>query len=298
VPAIVVNGRSDGPTLLLSAAIHGPELTGTEVIRQVCREVINPEQLRGAIIALPIANPYAYRAVSWFNPEDGYNLNRVFPGSAGGWLTSRLAYAIMENAVKQSNAIIDFHTSCGPQLVWSILEYDEEKLDLYRRSKELADAFGLGIVEQETKNMPHRAGAITEAAAELNIPAMTVELEIWRRIIPSSVEVGVRGALNVMRKLDMIDGKIEPQTGNPKVFKGVYKWTEIFSNEGGLVEFVKNPGDNVKEGELITRIRNPFGDVLDEVKSPVSGIIFDYPIFNNQAVRSGELMVFIGSPKK
>jgi hypothetical protein len=298
VPAIVVNGRSDGPTLLLSAAIHGPELTGTEVIRQICREVINPEQLRGAIIALPIANPYGYRAVSWYNPEDGYNLNRSFPGSPDGWLTGRLAYAIMENAVKQSNAIIDFHTSCEPQLVWITLKYDEGKQDLYRRSKELADAFGLGIVQQETKKMPHRAGTLVEAAGDLDIPGIGVEFEVWRRIIPSSVKVGVRGALNVMRKLDMLDGKIEPQTGNPKIFKGVYKWTEIFSNEGGLVEFVKNPGDNVKEGELITRIRNPFGDVLEEIMSPVSGIIFNYPIFNNQAVRTGELMVFIGSPKQ
>ena len=81
VPTIVVNGAHEGPRLWLSAVVHGPEATGTEVIRRVLREELDPTKLRGSIIALPIANPLAFQAATYDTPEDGYNLNRVFPGN-------------------------------------------------------------------------------------------------------------------------------------------------------------------------------------------------------------------------
>jgi len=293
---MVMNGANDGPTVLLSAAVHGPEITGTEVIRRVCREIVDPGELRGAIIALPIANPYAYRAASWINVEDGFNLNRAFPGSESEWITSRLAHAIMEHAVKRADAVVDLHCMCEPSMLWTHVKFaGDEALD--RRAMDLANVFGLGVVEQDISRMAHRSGGMLQAAAAHDIPGITPELLYWRRVDPASVAVGVRGTLNVLCHMDMLAGDVEPQDPDVNTFTGIVEWTEIFANEGGLVEFVAMPGDHLEEGQTIARIRNPFGDVLEVVTSPVAGIMLGYPIFNNQAVRTGEMLIFIGSPR-
>lgn len=297
VPVMVMNGAKDGPILLLSAVVHGPEITGTEVIRQICRELVDPADLHGAIIALPIANPFAYREASWHNVEDGFNLNRAFPGNNSNWLTSRLAHAIMENAVKRADAVVDLHCMCEPSMLWTHIKFSgDESLD--NRTVGLASAFGLGLVEQDISVMVHRSGGMLQAAAALNIPGITPELLYWRRVDPRSVKVGVRGTMNILRHLEMLEGEIESHDPGLNTFSGIVDWIEIFANEGGLVEFVAMPGDPLAKGQTVARIRNPFGDILESIESPVDGLMLGYPIFNNQAVRTGEMLVFIGSPRE
>lgn len=293
IPVMILRGRQDGPALMVSAAIHGPEITGTEVIRRLCREIIDPQTLRGTIVALPIANPFAYRAASWTTPEDGYNLNRTFPGDPRTWLSMRVANLILEHVVRKVQYIVDLHCMCEPSILFSHVHRSEHE-DVYRRARGMAEAFGLGIIEQDVRQMQHRAGSLLEAAAGMGIPGITPELQAWRRVHATSVDVGVRGVLNVMRLLEMTDGAVEPQPDGVTV-PGVHRWVEIFSNEGGLVEFSCAPGQPVRTGQPVARIRDPFGEVLEEVSSPVDGFLVGYPVFGNQAVRTGELLVFIGT---
>ena len=105
IPLIVVNGAQEGPRLWISAVIHGPEATGTEVIRRVLREELDPKKLRGSIICTPVANPLSFQAATYDTPEDGYNLNRVFPGSPNGSITQRMAHVIYEQ-VKRCDFIV------------------------------------------------------------------------------------------------------------------------------------------------------------------------------------------------
>ncbi len=296
IPVIVLNGAHDGPTLMLSAAIHGPEVTGTEIIRRICREIINPRTLRGAVIALPIANPFGYRAVSWINPEDGFNLNRTFPGNPHTWISMRVASVIFEQVVRNVNAIVDLHCMCEPSILFSHVHRSGDE-DVYRRAMTMAEAFGLGVIEQDVRQMQHRGGTMLEAAAAIGIPGITPELQAWRRVHPVSVDVGVRGVLNVMRLLKMLDGRIEAQPEGVTV-PGVFRWIEIFSNQGGLVEFACTPGQPLKTGQAVARIRDPYGDVLEEINSPVDGFLVGYPVFGNQAVRTGELLVFLGTARQ
>ena len=196
----------------------------------------------------------------------------------------------------RADAIVDLHCMCEPSMLWTHVKFSgDETLD--RRAMDMANVFGLGVVEQDISRMAHRSGGILQAAAAYNIPGITPELLYWRRIDPTSVEVGVRGTLNVLRHMGMLPGDIVSLEPDINTFTGIVEWTEIFANEGGLVEFVAMPGSRLDEGQTIARIRNPYGDVLEEVQSPVSGIMLGYPIFNNQAVRTGEMLIFIGSPR-
>lgn len=295
LPVVVVNGSDDGPVLLLVSTMHGPEITGIEIIRRLYREILDPSQVRGGVIGLPIANPYAYRACSWLTPQDGMNLNRAFPGTPDKWATGRLARLILDSVVAKADYILDYHTMCEPTMMYCNVKRTS-KVDVADRSMAMARAFGLSVVELVVEaNMEHRAGTMLEAAAFLGKPGLSVELEVWRRMPEHAVTVGTRGTLNVMKHLGILSGELQSQTDVP-IVPQTLSWHEIFADRGGLVQFTKKPYQEVRNGEVIARIRDPFGDVLDNVQSPVGGYLIGYPVFWNQAVGTGEMLAFLGSP--
>ena len=107
----IVNGALEGPTLYLGGLIHGPEIIGVEVILQIIRQLVDPKKLKGAIIAIPIQNPLAYRTSSYHSLEDGLNANQIFPGDIDKSLTNRLVAHIYQDALSQSDCAIDFHSN-------------------------------------------------------------------------------------------------------------------------------------------------------------------------------------------
>ncbi len=296
IPVIIVQGKTEGPTLLLTSTIHGPEITGTEVIRKICREIVSPDELKGTIIALPICNPFAYRESSWTTPEDGMNLNRSFPGQKNRWLSESIARDIFDHAVLKSDYIVDFHCMCDPTILHSAVKggiTDES----WETSQKLAKAFGLPSIELRETNMDHRSGTMISAAERKGIYGITVELRVWRRIDKESVKVGVRGTLNVMRTLGMIDGSIESHPNLPSI-PSPLKWLEFFADRGGIVHFMKDPGEMVQKDEVFIEIRNPFGDLVQEFRSSEEAVVIGYPLFGNQAVGTGEMLAFLGAPIK
>jgi predicted deacylase len=292
IPLIVVNGSQDGPRLWVSAVIHGPEATGTEVIRRVLREHLDPKELRGSIISVPVANPLSFQAAEYDTPEDGYNLNRVFPGNPNGSITQRMAHVIYEQ-VKRCDFIIDLHANAVPAMQFAIVAHapDQSVVD---RSFEIARRFGITTrlmkVSEEANWASQRSGTLLEVAARDGIPGVIAELLYWYRIDPSSVDIGTRGVLNIMKALDMIDGEMEKQP--LEVIEGNLSGAEQTCQEGGLVFFTKNVGDEVREGETVAIVRNPYGDVLEEVKAPVTGWVTAYPLRKNQAAMSGDTVAF------
>ena len=109
LPVVAINGFADGPTLWVSAAIHGDELNGVEIIHRVLQQ-ISPHKLRGTLIAVPIVNVFGFIEQSRYLP-DRRDLNRSFPGSKRGSLASRLANLFMEEIVSRSTHGIDLHTA-------------------------------------------------------------------------------------------------------------------------------------------------------------------------------------------
>lgn len=296
IPVIAINGTQEGPTVVMTAALHGPEITGVEVIRRVCRELVQPSNLRGAIIAIPVANPYGFRTASWINLEDGININRAFPGGDRDWLTPRVAAVLLNNVISKADVVVDLHAMCEPSILFVIVKQTADR-EAFRKSLDLARLFGLPIAVSVVGQRPaHRAGSLIEVASERGIPGVAPEFQYWRRLVPSSVQVGVEGVLKVLRRLEMIDGEIRPQAALYSTVPSVFRLEEIFSNEGGLAEFVVAPAEPVRQGDTIVRIRNPYGDLLEEVGSPRDGFLVGYPVFNSQAVRTGEMLAFVGVP--
>ncbi len=133
-PLIVVNGASEGPLLWLGAGLHGTEIPGMEVIRRVTREAVDPGHLRGGIVAAPLLNPFSFHQHQMLTPQDGYNLNRVFPGDEAMLLSHRLAAQIARLA-DPCDACIDFHANPTPALQFSIVKHTGDEA-VWERSPE------------------------------------------------------------------------------------------------------------------------------------------------------------------
>lgn len=296
IPLIVVNGAQDGPTLLLTSAMHGPEITGSEVIRRLCREIIDPAKLKGTIIAAPVLNPFGFRHHEMNTPQDGYNLNRVFPGNSEALLSHRLAYIIYNQLVTNSDYIIDFHANPQPAMQFTIIKEGQHK-GAWEKSREMARAFGLTTIEMISSYERHRGGTLAESAANDGKAAMILELVSWRRMEEHSVVTGVRGTLNVMKYLGMIEGQQEKQEGVPAI-EGRLTRTEITATKGGFVHYLKELGEPIVKGEIIAILRDPWGDIVEEVKSPHDGWVLAWPFLGNQAIATGEIIVMIAFPKE
>lgn len=292
VPVVVLAGTQPGPRLLLAALLHGTELTGAEVIRRVINHV-DPATLRGQIVAVPMANPLAYLAHAQTTPRDGLNMNRVFPGQSSGSITQRMAHAIYTQCVRAADAVIDFHTNSYPAVHWVIAKTAGDALG--KRTEALAAAFGLTLGRYSRVRERQLVGTLVDAALDLNIPGILVELTAHTMLLPAPIAVGVRGTLNVMKALQMLPGAPEPQQGILIVPEGFTTNNRIRANGGGLVHRLKEPGQQVSSGEVVAEIRTPLGEITEQVRSPVSGFVLSFPRYHNQAVMTGDHVVFIAS---
>jgi predicted deacylase len=293
IPLIVVNGAEEGPVLWLDSTMHGPEIVGAEVIRRLTREVLDPARLRGVVIAAPILNPLAFLAHAYHTPQDNYNLNRVFPGNPRGLLSQRLAHLIMTEGIARADYVINMHCNPLPALMFNLVHAAGDETS--RRAQDMADAFGITTINMVVGYEPHRTGTIADSAMAAGKPTIVVELIAWRRLDEDGVRAGLRGTLNVMRRIGMLDGAEEPQTG-VQVLPGRLTRTEVTVDKGGLISFTKELGDPIRQGEVIALLRDPYGDVVEEVRSPVDGWILAYPSMHNQAAATGDFAAFLAFP--
>lgn len=262
MPVHVIRGKKDGPKLFVSAAIHGDELNGTEIIRRLLKLPVM-KRMRGTLLAVPIVNVYGVINHSRYLP-DRRDLNRSFPGSDKGSLAARLAHLFMKEIVSNCSHGIDLHTgaihrSNLPQ-IRANLDDDETSM--------LAQSFGVPVLI----NANLRDGSLREAAAEYGIPMLLYEAGEALRFHEVSIRAGVKGIINVMRALNMLPvvksrrrKKLEPFVARSS------SW--VRASASGLFRKVNGLGARVKRGEVLGLIDDPFGGEEMEVVSTVNGII-------------------------
>ena len=290
IPLMVLRGKQESPKLWLGAAMHGQELSGIPVIWRIVKDLVDPETLRGTVVGAPLLNPFSFNGRTYFTPEDGYNVNRVFPGDPKGLLTHRLANLIFEEGVKKCDYLIDFHCNMSTAMYFSIIKGAQGE-EAFEKAKMMAEAFGITTIEMILKHEAHRTGTLGDEAGKIGKPDLTIELVPWRVIDPEAVEVGVRGVLNVMKALDMIDGEVEEQTVD--VISGRLSRTELNATRGGLVSKLVDVGEAIKKDQVIGHIVNPFGEPIEDIVSPVDGWLLAWPMINNQAAGTGEHVAFL-----
>ncbi|RPJ32867.1 MAG: hypothetical protein EHM35_11105 [Planctomycetaceae bacterium] len=295
LPLIVVNGAMDGPVLMLSGAMHGLELIGTEVIRQVTREVVKPADLRGAIIAAPVLNPFAFHARSMTTPQDQLNINYVFPGGPDQSLSRRLADLILKELISRADYELDLHSNMTPSIPFTILHYAADEA-VGAESRRMAEAVGFTLVDETEKLPGQNPSWMMDWILAAGKPALVVELIDSRRINPVAARAGVRAVLNVMKLLGLLEGKIEPQVELP-VLNGLCSRTEVTATRGGLVHLRKEAGDPVAKGEVLAMLYDAYGDLAEEVRSPVDGFVLAYPLRETQAAGTGTDVVFLVYPR-
>ncbi|MFB0557828.1 MAG: succinylglutamate desuccinylase/aspartoacylase family protein, partial [Candidatus Bathyarchaeia archaeon] len=281
IPVLVMNGAHDGPTLLMVSTQHGIEIQGAEVILKVMREKVDPKDLKGAIIGIPVENPLAYMHHQYLSWIDNLDLGGGGSGSLltadrpNGNTTERLAYALWEKAWSKADMVINIHCNTRPDsLIWQGINVGNPKTK--EKLVKMAEAFGVTTMVSDYPVRDDAPPTLGNLAEKKGIPAILIELIDGRWISEPSTSCGVKGVLNIMKAFEMIDGGIEPQEGFP-IIPGVCKFRGIVrANRGGLIRFFKKPGEFIKKDEVFAEIYDLYGDVLEEVKMPVDGYTWAY----------------------
>jgi predicted deacylase len=261
MPVQVINGKRAGPVLFVSAAVHGDELNGVEIIRRLLK-VKSLNRLKGTLIAVPIVNLYGFIHQSRYLP-DRRDLNRSFPGTEKGSLAGRVAHLFLQQIVSQCTHGIDLHTgaihrSNFPQIRANL---DDEV------TLAMAKAFDAPLM----LNSDLRDGSLRAAAMKMEIPILLYEAGEALRFDEVSIRAGVRGVINVMRHLGMLSGKTQIGKKPPVVARSSY-W--IRAPHSGIFRSLLKDGERVVRNEtLIGMISDPFGETEEALYAKYSGII-------------------------
>ncbi len=267
LPVHVLHGPRPGPTMFISAAIHGDELNGVEIIRRVL-QTVRPAHISGTLLAIPVVNAYGFIGRSRYLP-DRRDLNRAFPGSATGSLAARLANIFLNEVVRRCQIGIDLHTAAVhrtnlPQIRASTVRQP--------RCRDLAEAFGAQVVIES----PERAGSLRRAARDAGVDVLVYEGGEGLRFNEFAISAGVDGIARLMLHtgmIEMADG-VEPPGKDmvrQPVFANATKW--VRAPDGGVFRTSRRIGQAVTENEVIGTVANPYEDVEIPIRSPRRGII-------------------------
>lgn len=278
LPVTVINGSKEGPILWLSAAIHGDEINGVEIIRQVLQR-ISPSELRGTIIAVPIVNVFGFIAQSRYLP-DRRDLNRSFPGSNRGSLGSRLAYLFMEEIVSKSTHGIDLHTASDHRKNLPQIRANLHDTQTYKCAKAFAAPV---IIHSQTRD-----GSLREAATKQGIPVLLYEAGEALRFDSNAIKVGVEGILRVMAALKMYP--LETYTERQSILQVTEtKW--VRAPGSGILRLYVELGQKVTKKQVLGVISDAFGEKNTTVNAPCAGMVIGS--LQNPLVNQGDAIVHI-----
>ncbi len=257
----VIHGSRPGPVLFVSAAIHGDEVIGVEIVRRLLKAE-GLDDMAGTLLAVPIVNTFGFQNHSRYLP-DRRDLNRVFPGVAAGSMASRLAHIFMTEVVGRSDVGIDLHSAAihRTNLPQIRLTPDNEHL------AELGRVFGAPVMMYSKL----REGSLRMAAEEAGVDVLLYEAGEGLRFDELAARAGVTGILRVMHHLGMLDEDVIPDTDTAPVLCKSSRWYR--APVGGVFRGYLGTGDAVEPGTVLGAVSDPFGDVEEDVICTTEGII-------------------------
>ena len=261
MPVHVINGRRGGPRLFVSAAVHGDEINGVEIIRRVMK-LPALKSLRGTLVAVPIVNVPGFLNLSRYLP-DRRDLNRSFPGSARGSLAARIAKLFLDEVVSCSTHGIDLHTGSVhrvnyPQVRGNLDEPEAERMAL---------AFGVPLV----LNAGFREGSLRAAAHDRGVSVIVYEAGEALRFDEAAIRAGVKGVSRVMRAIGMLP--VRKRTGSsrePPILRSS-RWVRAPCS--GVLRTNQPAGARVRSGQVLAVISDPLGGAETDVSAPTDGVV-------------------------
>lgn len=260
----VLHGTRPGPRVFVSGAIHGDEITGTAVVQRLAK-ALRPEALAGTVLLVPVANIFGFITHTRYLP-DRRDLNRSFPGSAGGSLAGQLAHIFTTEVMARCQLGIDIHSA-------AIGRYNLPQIRIAagnRRLVELAMAFGAPVIIES----PLREGSLRDLAQAHGVDMLLLEAGEALRFDRLSIETGVEGVTRVLAHLGMIeadDGLSSvgiPARANRSVW--------VRAPRGGVAQMVRISGDPVTKGEVLGHVTGLFGEDGEAMVSPLDGIVIGH----------------------
>jgi predicted deacylase len=285
VPVIIERAKKPGPTILITAGIHGDEINGIEIVRQIIAKGINKPK-KGTIICVPVINIFGFLHLEREFP-DGRDLNRVFPGSKTGSLASRVAHKFMNEVAPHADLILDFHTGGADRFNAAQVRIIKNEPAL----KELAEIFGAPFVLY-SKNLNK---SFRNACYKKGIPILLFEGGKSLHIDSKITNSGVNGAKRVLNHLEMLNSKFK--ASKPKkscVFINESKW--LRAKFSGMFQASIAINSKIKKGDVVGHITDPYGKFNHFVKAEHGGYIIN--VNESPIVYQGDALFHVTSKLK
>lgn len=260
MPVHVLHGRHDGPVVFVSAAVHGDEINGVEIIRRLLR-MPQMKRLRGTLLAVPIVNIFGFHNRSRYLP-DRRDLNRSFPGSTSGSLAGRLGHVFMSHIVAHADIGIDLHTAAVHRDNLPQIRADLNDPILGCLAKVFSAPVLLHSAAPE--------GSLRGAAAGIGIPVMAYEAGEALRFEELSIQIGLRGIMNVLRRLAMLPAS-KGRTSKPSAVLRSSSWQR--APQSGILRSQARLGTIVSKGEILGVVADPVGVSEVPLPAPFDGVV-------------------------
>jgi predicted deacylase len=281
VPFTVIRGRRDGPTLCVTAGVHGTEYAGIEAAIRLSKEV-EPDHLKGTLIIVPVVNVPAFEARTYICPLDGVNIQGSMPGKADGTIAQLIAHKVYSEFVSKSDYYLDLHGGDTHESEVAHSAYfatGNAKVDAV--SEQMARALGFEYVWRTDKEGPMPKGSTWRTAPENGISSALAEYGSGNKLLEEEVVGMFDGIISVMRQLQMMEGA-------PKAVKEqkmASQLTTLTVHHGGLWHLRVQAGDAVSQGDIIGEVTDLQGEVVETVKAPTKGILL--VVIHNPVVDPG-----------
>ncbi len=282
IPLRVMRAQQPGPILLVTAAVHGDEINGTGIVHELMFSN-RPELTRGTLILVPVVDLFGFETQSRYMP-DRRDLNRCFPGNAGGPLSKRVAHALFREIVRKCDYCLDLHSAATGRTNFPNVRADLDNVGCRR----LAKAFGCELIVNGTGP----DGSMRRSAVRAGVPTIILEAGEPSKIEPTVLEIGVRGVFNVLSNLKMVGDPVR----EPPYQTRVVRTTWLRAQMGGLLRFHVAPGDLVDEGQPISTNVSVFGETQNTLVAPCDGIVLGMTTL--PVVKPGEPICHLAVPKR
>lgn len=260
IPLYVFNGMAKGPVLWISAAIHGDEVAGVEIIRRVIAN-IDPRKLSGTIVAVPIVNVHGFLNKERYLP-DRRDLNRSFPGSSKGSLAARIAHLFMKEIVERCDLGIDLHTGSNNRTNLPQIRSNLDNPEI----RELCEIFGAPIMVHSKL----RDGSLREAASDKGKKILLYEGGEANRFEENAIQCAVRGIMNIIVSQNMMDYPPAESNSQSLISRSSF-W--LRAKKSGILITDSDLGDSVKKGQILGIVHDSLGKRLGRVITHLDGII-------------------------
>lgn len=278
VPVLVARGSSRGPTLCLTAAVHGDELNGIEIVRRVVSG-IDPTALKGTVIGVPIVNVHGFQRRSRYLP-DRRDLNRYFPGDPEGSLASRVAHDFFGRIIAQCEQLVDVHTGSFYRSNLPQLRADLREPAVVEMTKHFG---AITVLHSSAAD-----GTLRGAAVAAGIPAVTMEVGEPNRLQADDVALAVKGLETLLAGMEMSGKRRLWDRAQPVFYES--RWVRV--DRGGILFSAVELGQSVRPGDVLGTVTDPLSNVYTEITAPIAGRVLGRAL--NQFVMPGFAAFRIG----